>query len=468
MRTWIRLVGLLAAMALFAAACGDDDGEDATLGVEEAQEQFCDDAQDYVTALDRYGRLFADSAVTVGDVRASGEELIAQRDAVEAAASDLRAANEAAIAEDGESTATTVSVSDESLERVDDAEAAFSDAVEGVDDDTPLAEASVEVSSAAFQLQIAWLLLLAEAGCIDDLDESVTAVVEYVTALQTDLTTAGFYTGPIDGIYGPETIEAVQALQEQVGLPTTGLMDRPTQAALAELLGDQESAQVAALQGLLAGVGYWDGPIDGVWSEELGDALARLQADLGLEPTGTMDPTTLQALQAALAVGIAPPSGDGATTTAPPTGDTTTTTVAPGEEAADDTVLDLLVADGRFETLLAAIDAAGLGDALSGEGLVTVFAPTDDAFAALPPGTLDALLADPAALEALLLGHVVSGAAILAEFAVAVGTLPTAGGGSVTVTTVDDDVLVGGAAVLTADLLASNGVVHAIDAVLEP
>lgn len=474
MRSPRALTAVLLTLALLAAACGDDDVDAAPL--DEAVAAFCDSAQAYVTELDRYGRLFDDSTVTVGDVRSGGEGLDATRDEVTAAADDLRAAIEAE-AEAGTPEDELPSVSDDSIERLERADEELTEALEGVDDDTPLADATVEVTSAAFQLQVAWQVVLAEAGCLDDLDESLEALTEYVVALQTDLSTLGFYDGPVDGIYGPATVEAVQALQAEAGLPETGLVDRPTQAALAERLAGQQSAQVTALQGLLAGLGYWDGPIDGIWTDELGAALASLQEDLGLEPTGTIDAETLRALQDALAQGLAPveePEDTTTTTEAPATttttapADTTTTTApAPGPGPEASTVVDVLATDGRFTTLLDAVAATGLTEVLTGVSPVTVLAPTDEAFAALPADVLEELSGDADALRTVLLGHVVDDGGLLAELMVAIGEVPTADGGTVTVTEAGGAVTVNGVAtVITADLLADNGVVHALDAVL--
>jgi uncharacterized surface protein with fasciclin (FAS1) repeats len=161
--------------------------------------------------------------------------------------------------------------------------------------------------------------------------------------------------------------------------------------------------------------------------------------------------------------------------------DTTTTTAATEEttdtmdegtmeeeEASGDTIVDVAVADGRFETLVAAVTAAGLAETLSGPGPFTVFAPTDDAFAALPEGTVETLLEDPQGdLTTILQLHVLgdevgSQAAIEA----AGGCVETIGGGQVKVE-LDGDVLsVGGANVVVADVEASNGVIHVIDAVI--
>lgn len=137
------------------------------------------------------------------------------------------------------------------------------------------------------------------------------------------------------------------------------------------------------------------------------------------------------------------------------------------EQAASANIVDTAAANGNFKTLLAAVEAAGLTSTLKGPGPFTVFAPTDAAFAALPAGTVDGLLKDPAKLKDILLYHVVSGQVLAADAAklteaktVQGGTLPiVASGGSVTV---------GGAKVVTADVRASNGVIHVIDKVLIP
>ncbi|MCU0466480.1 MAG: fasciclin domain-containing protein, partial [Anaerolineae bacterium] len=105
-------------------------------------------------------------------------------------------------------------------------------------------------------------------------------------------------------------------------------------------------------------------------------------------------------------------------------------------EAAPGTIVDIAVADGRFTTLAAAVTAADLVDTLSSAGPFTVFAPTDDAFAALPEGTVDALLADIPALTDILLYHVVEGA-VLAETVVTLESATTVQGSDVTISVVD-------------------------------
>ncbi len=131
------------------------------------------------------------------------------------------------------------------------------------------------------------------------------------------------------------------------------------------------------------------------------------------------------------------------------------------------TIVDVAVATDGFETLVIAVQAAGLVDVLSGEGPCTVFAPTDDAFAALPEGLLEKLLL-PENLEVLvsiLSYHVVSGS-ILAEDVVA-GEVATVQTENITIET-DGGVTVNGANVIAVDVLASNGVIHVIDAVILP
>jgi len=131
-------------------------------------------------------------------------------------------------------------------------------------------------------------------------------------------------------------------------------------------------------------------------------------------------------------------------------------------------VLDIVgtaTSAGSFTTLLAALDAASLTSALEGEGPFTVFAPTDDAFAAVDPAVLDWLLDNPSALSEVLLYHVVAGE-LNSTDVVALGSIETLQGGNLTIT--EGSVLVDGATVLLADIEASNGIVHVIDSVLIP
>jgi len=140
-------------------------------------------------------------------------------------------------------------------------------------------------------------------------------------------------------------------------------------------------------------------------------------------------------------------------------------TMEPESEALD--IVDTAVADGRFTTLVAAVEAAGLVDALKGEGPLTVFAPTDDAFAALPEGTVEALLADIPALTDILLYHVVDGA-VAAEQVVELSQALTLQGQYVDIQVMDGKVMIDNAEVIITDIETSNGIIHVIDAVILP
>lgn len=130
-------------------------------------------------------------------------------------------------------------------------------------------------------------------------------------------------------------------------------------------------------------------------------------------------------------------------------------------------IVDTAVKAGTFTTLAKALDAAGLVDTLKGPGPFTVFAPTDAAFAKLPAGTLDSLLANPDRLRTVLLYHVVSGRVTAADAAM-LQSAKTVEGEDLPISTSDGTVHVGAATVTTPDVMASNGVIHVIDSVLLP
>ena len=129
-------------------------------------------------------------------------------------------------------------------------------------------------------------------------------------------------------------------------------------------------------------------------------------------------------------------------------------------------VVDTAVAAGSFKTLAAALQAASLVDTLKGSGPFTVFAPTDEAFAKLPAGTLEALLKDKQRLAAVLTYHVVPGRVMAADV-VKLTAAKTVQGGSLTIRA-DKGVTVDGAQVVKTDIESSNGVIHVIDTVLMP
>ncbi len=139
-------------------------------------------------------------------------------------------------------------------------------------------------------------------------------------------------------------------------------------------------------------------------------------------------------------------------------------------------IVDVAVSAGSFETLVAAAQAADLVEALKGDGPMTLFAPTDEAFAALPPGTVDNLLKseNQAQLQAVLLYHVVPGKVMSADLKKGSIDAETLQGSTVEITVAggwskaNRSVTVNGANVIKADVAASNGVIHVIDAVILP
>ncbi|MDX5376743.1 MAG: fasciclin domain-containing protein [Halomonas sp.] len=132
-------------------------------------------------------------------------------------------------------------------------------------------------------------------------------------------------------------------------------------------------------------------------------------------------------------------------------------------------IVDTAVAAGQFETLAAALEAAGLVETLKGEGPFTVFAPTDEAFGKLPEGTVESLLEpeNREQLQAVLTYHVVPGK-VMAEDAMGLDSTTTVQGQDITITTMDGSVMINDANVVQADIEASNGVIHVIDSVLLP
>jgi peptidoglycan hydrolase-like protein with peptidoglycan-binding domain len=418
-------VAALVVVGLMASACSDDDGDDgddvatettasadpvataegrvadAESGVTDSQaaleasrEQFCVDAESYLEVLDRYGKLFTDEEATVGDVQTLGADLVEPRETVATAVNEVEAAKtalaeaeqelidaEAALAEaiatassvtigsttPATTTSTTI-VPPATIERVQQAEEDLARAAEGITAETPLSEATAEYNSAAFALQISWLKLFFDAGCLTDEQqaEAVGLISDYTTTLQTELQQVGYYDGPIDGIYGPATVDAVKRLQADSGLNETGFVDAATAEALNALLAEldlQNAAanltQTASVQTVLKAAGYWEGPIDGVWTDELTAALQQFQTTLGVEPTGVVDAATLAAFEQALAGGaegppptVAPPTPTtpAATTPAPTAPEADTTVPASGEEAT------LLVAESELGQILVAAD----------------------------------------------------------------------------------------------------------------
>lgn len=137
-------------------------------------------------------------------------------------------------------------------------------------------------------------------------------------------------------------------------------------------------------------------------------------------------------------------------------------------KAAD--IVDTAVAAGSFTTLVAAVQAAGLVDTLKGEGPFTVFAPTDEAFAKLPAGTVEDLLKpeNKEKLTAILTYHVVAGKVMAADIAGKEMGAMTVQGTEAMINATGDTVMIDGAKVITPDVAADNGVIHVIDTVIMP
>ena len=130
-------------------------------------------------------------------------------------------------------------------------------------------------------------------------------------------------------------------------------------------------------------------------------------------------------------------------------------------------IVETAVGAGKFNTLVTAVKAADLVETLSGPGPFTVFAPTDDAFAALPAGTVESLLQNKEKLQAVLTYHVVAGK-VMASDVVNLKSAKTVNGQDVTIMVKDGTVMVDNAKVVMTDIECSNGVIHVIDAVILP
>jgi murein L,D-transpeptidase YcbB/YkuD len=306
---------------------------DAQEAAEAAANAFCDQARDYITALDGYGDVLTSTKPTVGDVQDAGtdlaepgedvaagaEDAVDAREDVKTAEQDLAEAQAALAEATGKSpeptptSSATVLVPEAppaSADRVRQAQADLDDAVEGINDKTPLAQAGQQFNAAVVGLEMAWLRLVSEVGCLTDeqQERASAAARDYTLSLQQSLALASYYTADVDGVYGPATVDAVQSLQEAHGLPATGTVDKATAAALQSDLADQGDtaeqqavATAAAVQQTLSLAGFWTGPVDGEWTPALTEALKAFQTELGVKPTGTVDAATIAALERAIA-----------------------------------------------------------------------------------------------------------------------------------------------------------------------
>jgi peptidoglycan hydrolase-like protein with peptidoglycan-binding domain len=324
--------------------------DDAKAAATAASTAFCQSSSAYITALDRYGDIINQTAATVGDVKTAGRDLkqpaqdaasagqaaVSAQRAVTQAEQELadaqaelaaaRAASTAGTAAPRTTTPTTPAASttsvstaavSEAATRVQQAESEFATAQAGIADATPLRQAAQQFNAAAVALEVSWLQLYSTAGCLTDAqqEKSVEAVQAYTKALQQDLADAGYFDAKVDGVYGPSTVAAVEALQKAHGLPVTGTVDKATEAALRSDLAakggaaaDASLASTAATQQTLKLAGYWDGPVDGKWTPALTDALKAFQTDLDVPATGTVDAATVSALEKAVEKGKETPT----------------------------------------------------------------------------------------------------------------------------------------------------------------
>jgi peptidoglycan hydrolase-like protein with peptidoglycan-binding domain len=327
-----------------------------------ASAHFCTTAADYVTAVDRYGDVLTATAPTVGDVQTAGADLEQPRADATAAATaavdaqaavvtaeqELAAARAAAASANttaGSSTSSTTPATSQSpaptvppttVNRVKQADTEFTAAQEGLSAQTPLRQAAQQFNAAAVALEMSWLALFADAGCLTDEAEKSAqkAVHDYTAALQKSLKDAGYFSGTVDGVYGPSTVDAVQALQKAHGLPVTGTVDKATQEALSSDLqakggaaAQEELASTAAVQQTLKLAGFWDGPVDGRWTPALTEALEEFQTELDVPATGTVDAATVAALEKAIAeAGTPTPSPSPSRSATPPAPEPSTST----------------------------------------------------------------------------------------------------------------------------------------------
>lgn len=328
------------------------------------------------------------------------------------------------------------------------------------------------------------------------------AAASQITRLQQALRFLGFYDGPIDGLPSDELTAAIAAFQTSVGLPATGVVDAATEAALRAALGeygDLFSSSTLGIQQLLTELGFYSGPLDGIWSQAVTDAVKAFQAELGVPQTGVFDAATIRA---AYERGLID-GGEAATTTTttaeattvPPTAAPTTVapttppateppateppateppateppeTVPPTTEAPEETFSDLfrtLQADPDFSTFVELLIAAGFTEDTEVIGPYTIFAPTNEAFASLDPAQLDEVRNDPETLRQLLAYHVVEGRLSSAQLT---GTLITINGAPLVAEGSGATLTVGGAPVVKPDVHASNGEIHGISSVLVP
>ena len=324
-------------------------------------------------------------------------------------------------------------------------------------------------------------------------DRVAPRLAGFIGDIQVALAQLGYYDGPINGQQTDEFTAAVAAFQTDAGLEPTGELDAATIAAIQDALAEQGlllSVSVAEVQQVLTELGYYTGPIDGRFTQELSDAIAAFQTDLGIEPTGILDAATLRAIYAAgveagqevepapttTTTTPAPTTTTPATTTTTPATTTTvvattTTDVTTTTVAVTASIYDVLVDQPEFSGLVTLLDTPDLADVKAAledpTQAITLLAPTNDALGVVDPS-------DPAVVRRTLLYHGLNG--VFDAAALAPGTYPTLlEGASVEVTVAADGAITvtdaGGVSIPVVapnDLPATNGFVHALGGVLTP
>lgn len=305
-----------------------------------------------------------------------------------------------------------------------------------------------------------------------------------ITQIQQALRFLGFYAGPINGLDTEEFRTALAAFQASVGLPATGVWDAATDAALRQALGpyaDLLMATTEDIQRMLTDLGFYSGPIDGVWSNELSDAIRALQRELGVPETGVLDAATVRAAyergaqDATTTTTTTVPDTTVPPTTVPPTTvpptttpPTTPPTTVPPPDPDDPTLWEVLADDpDNFSMFLELLTAAGFGPDFETLRSYTVFVPTNDAFmASMTAAQFDELMARThEELNALLTYYLVEGSVLVAGMT---GDLESVHGAPILVTGSGASILVNGVPITVPDRVASNGVIQGIGGLFPP
>jgi peptidoglycan hydrolase-like protein with peptidoglycan-binding domain/ABC-type branched-subunit amino acid transport system substrate-binding protein len=344
-----------------------------------------------------------------------------------------------------------------------------------------------------------------EVDLLAERAQQLLAATVMTTRLQQALQVLGFYDGEVTGVFDDATANAVKALQQALGVPETGAWDEATDAAFRARYASASSAlslSISSLQVELQELGYYSGPIDGRYSAETIAAVRAFQARLGVPQTGLLDATTLRAIFTAGQQSVpplvvpAPPPAPAPTTpppaptvppqpaptappppapTAPPAPPATPpptpappaapTPKPPAEE--QPTMLQALSADPQFSTFVELARKSGFAGELEATRPFTLFAPTNAAFDAMKAEDRETWVDDLKKAPSLLAYHAVDpDEGVLATTDLGAGSLRSQLGPLLTVA-VGGSVTVNGAT-LGAELPASNGIIHAVGAVLIP